>query len=263
MRNLERRLADICRKAAAQVAKGKAQKMRVDDRKLREWLGPRRFSGEVRKRTADAGRRHRARLHGRGRRRPLHRGDRVPGQGQPHADRPARRRDGGVGAGGALVGALARRELGVAEDWFEKHDVHIHVPAGAVPKDGPSAGVTMATAIASLIRGEPVRRRRRHDGRDHAHRPGAADRRHPREVARRAARRPQARDLPARERERPRRPAAGDARGAHVRPGRHDRGRAGARLRPAGAGAARHDAPLLCARPPRRPVCGLRVRATD
>jgi ATP-dependent Lon protease len=47
-------------------------------------------------------------------------------------------------------------ELGVPADWFAEHDVHIHVPAGAVPKDGPSAGVTMATAIASLIRGEPV-----------------------------------------------------------------------------------------------------------
>src|SRR6185437_11572067 len=41
-------------------------------------------------------------------------------------------------------------------DWFATHDVHIHVPAGAVPKDGPSAGVTMATAIASLVRDEPV-----------------------------------------------------------------------------------------------------------
>ncbi|HEY3921212.1 MAG TPA: S16 family serine protease, partial [Gaiellaceae bacterium] len=47
-------------------------------------------------------------------------------------------------------------DLGVAENWFAEHDVHIHVPAGAVPKDGPSAGVTMATAIASLVRGEPV-----------------------------------------------------------------------------------------------------------
>src|SRR5690349_21339829 len=47
-------------------------------------------------------------------------------------------------------------ELGVDEDWFAKHDVHIHVPAGAVPKDGPSAGVTMATAIASLVRNQPV-----------------------------------------------------------------------------------------------------------
>jgi ATP-dependent Lon protease len=47
-------------------------------------------------------------------------------------------------------------QLGVAEDWFADHDVHIHVPAGAVPKDGPSAGITMATAIASLVRNEPV-----------------------------------------------------------------------------------------------------------
>ena len=86
------------------------------------------------------------------------------------------------------------------EDWFEDHDLHIHVPAGAVPKDGPSAGVTIATAIASLVRGEPVAGRRRHDRRDHAHRPGAADRRHAREVARGAAGRAQARDPPARER---------------------------------------------------------------
>ena len=55
VRNLERRLADICRKAATQVAKGKTQKTRVDDKRLREWLGPRRFSGEVRKRTSAPG----------------------------------------------------------------------------------------------------------------------------------------------------------------------------------------------------------------
>jgi ATP-dependent Lon protease len=47
-------------------------------------------------------------------------------------------------------------EVGVDEGWFANHDVHIHVPAGAIPKDGPSAGVTMATAIASLVRGETV-----------------------------------------------------------------------------------------------------------
>jgi ATP-dependent Lon protease len=45
---------------------------------------------------------------------------------------------------------------GMPVDWISEHDVHIHVPAGAVPKDGPSAGVTMATAIASLVRGTPV-----------------------------------------------------------------------------------------------------------
>src|SRR2546430_3198770 len=43
------------------------------------------------------------------------------------------------------------------EDWFATHDLHLHVPAGAIPKDGPSAGITMATALMSLISGRPVR----------------------------------------------------------------------------------------------------------
>jgi ATP-dependent Lon protease len=47
-------------------------------------------------------------------------------------------------------------QLGVDPQWFEEHDVHVHVPAGAVPKDGPSAGITIATAIASLVRDQPV-----------------------------------------------------------------------------------------------------------
>ena len=47
-------------------------------------------------------------------------------------------------------------ELGIDEDYFQKHDIHVHVPAGAVPKDGPSAGVTMTTALASLAIDKPV-----------------------------------------------------------------------------------------------------------
>ena len=47
-------------------------------------------------------------------------------------------------------------ELGIDPNWFGEHDVHVHVPAGAVPKDGPSAGITMATALVSLSTGKPV-----------------------------------------------------------------------------------------------------------
>jgi ATP-dependent Lon protease len=47
-------------------------------------------------------------------------------------------------------------QLGLEPAWFADHDIHVHIPAGAIPKDGPSAGITMATAIVSLVRGVPV-----------------------------------------------------------------------------------------------------------
>jgi ATP-dependent Lon protease len=156
VRNLERRLADICRKAAAQVARGKAQKLRVDDRKLREWLGPRRFSGEVRKRTAAPGVATGLAYTAVGGDVLFIEATAYPGRGNLTL----------TGQLGEVMEESARAALswvrshadrfGVPDDWFEKHDVHIHVPAGAVPKDGPSAGVTMATAIASLMREQPV-----------------------------------------------------------------------------------------------------------
>jgi ATP-dependent Lon protease len=56
-----------------------------------------------------------------------------------------------------VKGHVWRWDGAVPEDWFRTHDVHVHVPAGAVPKDGPSAGITMATALVSLVTGRPVR----------------------------------------------------------------------------------------------------------
>jgi len=156
VRNLERRLADVCRKAATQVAKGKTQKMRVDDRKLREWLGPRRFSGEVRKRTSAPGVATGLAYTSAG-------GDVLFIEAAAYPGKGNLTLTGQLGdvmeesARAALSWVRSHNEqLGVDDDWFEKHDVHIHVPAGAVPKDGPSAGVTMATALASLIREQPV-----------------------------------------------------------------------------------------------------------
>ena len=53
--------------------------------------------------------------------------------------------------------SYVRGHADLPDDWFAKHDVHVHVPAGAIPKDGPSAGITMATALMSLVSGRPVR----------------------------------------------------------------------------------------------------------
>jgi ATP-dependent Lon protease len=156
VRNLERRIGDVCRKAATQVAKGRTERIRVDDELLREWLGPRRFSGEVRRRTSDPGVATGLAYTSVG-------GDILFIEATAYPGKGRLTITGQLGevmqesAQAALSWVRAHADdLGLAEDWFADHDVHIHVPAGAVPKDGPSAGVTMATAIASLVRGEPV-----------------------------------------------------------------------------------------------------------
>jgi ATP-dependent Lon protease len=158
VRNLERRLADVLRKAARQIAEGKlrAQKLRIDERRVRSWLGPRRYEGEVRKRTSDPGVATGLAFTAVGGDILFFEATAYPGKGRLTIT-------GQLGdvmqesAQAALSWVRAHAEaLGLNPDWFREHDIHLHVPAGAVPKDGPSAGITMATAIASLVRNQPV-----------------------------------------------------------------------------------------------------------
>jgi ATP-dependent Lon protease len=156
VRNLERRIADVGRKTAMQIATGRAEKVRVDDELLREWLGPRRFAGEVRRRTAEPGVATGLAYTPVG-------GDVLFIEAAAYPGKGRLTITGQLGdvmqesAQAALSWVRSHsNELGLPDRWFAEHDVHVHVPAGAVPKDGPSAGVTMATAMASLVRGEPV-----------------------------------------------------------------------------------------------------------
>jgi ATP-dependent Lon protease len=156
VRNLERRIADLWRKAATEVARGKKERMRVDERRVRSWLGPRRFSGEARRRTADPGVATGLAVTAVG-------GDVLFIEAGAYAGEGKLTVTGQLGdvmqesARAALSWVRAHAdELGIEPGWFEGHDVHVHIPAGAVPKDGPSAGITMATAIVSLALRSPV-----------------------------------------------------------------------------------------------------------
>jgi ATP-dependent Lon protease len=156
VRNLERRIADLLRKTARAIAEGKKDRVRIDVRKVRSWLGPRRFPADPRKRTADPGVATGLAFTPVG-------GDVLFIEATAYPGKGKLTITGQLGevmqesAQAALSWVRSRAEqLGLPEDWFAHHDVHIHVPAGAVPKDGPSAGITIATAIASLVRGVPV-----------------------------------------------------------------------------------------------------------
>jgi ATP-dependent Lon protease len=156
VRNLERRIADLLRKAAREVAGGKTEKIQIDPDQAHAWLGPRRFPADPRKRTSDPGVATGLAYTPVG-------GDVLFIEATAYPGKGTLTITGQLGdvmkesAQAALSWVRSHtEELGLPENWFAEHDVHIHVPAGAVPKDGPSAGVTIATAIASLVRNEPV-----------------------------------------------------------------------------------------------------------
>jgi ATP-dependent Lon protease len=155
VRNLEREIGSACRKVALEVAMGTLErKLSVTAPRVRELLGRPRFQPDVRRRTAEAGVATGLAWTPAGGDVLFVEASAMPGKGKLTIT-------GQLGdvmresAEAAL--SYVRGHADMPEDWFSKHDVHVHVPAGAIPKDGPSAGITMATALMSLVSGRPVR----------------------------------------------------------------------------------------------------------
>jgi ATP-dependent Lon protease len=159
VRNLERTIGTICRKQARRLAEGKTEKLVVTDEIVQEFLGgiKIRSEGEIAERTKRAGVVvglawtpsggdilfvEASAMKGKG-------GFTITGQIQDVMRESMQ-------AGLSWVRSNAEL-LEIPEDFFEKHDIHIHVPAGAIPKDGPSAGVTIVTALVSLLTNRPAR----------------------------------------------------------------------------------------------------------
>src|SRR5467141_499155 len=159
VRSLERTIGTICRKQARRLAEGKSQKLIVSKEIVQEFLGgiKIRVEGEIAERTERPGVAvglawtpaggdvlfvEANAMNGKG-------GFTMTGQiGQVMQE--------SMQAALTWVRSNAAR-LGIAESFFAEHDIHIHVPAGAIPKDGPSSGVTMATTLVSLLSGRRIR----------------------------------------------------------------------------------------------------------
>ena len=157
LRNLEREIGSVCRKVAKLIVTKQVEKIKVTENKVYELMGPPRFIKDARIKEDRVGV--------------------VTGLAWTQAggeilyvETLAMKGKGGLtltgqlgdvmkeSATAALSYARAHYDiLGIDPDWFENHQVHIHLPAGAIPKDGPSAGVTLATALISLITDTPVR----------------------------------------------------------------------------------------------------------
>ena len=157
VRTLERRIGEICRKAARKVLEEDRKRVTVTEKNLEEFLGKIRYHFRKANTSDEVG---------------IVRGlawtsvggdtlqievNLLPGKGEFQLT-------GQLGdvmkesarAGISYIRSVAER-YGIKKEFFNKHDIHIHIPAGAVPKDGPSAGITMATAMLSAITGIPVR----------------------------------------------------------------------------------------------------------
>ena len=157
VRNLEREIAAVCRGVAKDVAQEIMGKVMVVPAILHKLLGPVKFFPEVAERTSEPGVATGLAWTPTG-------GDIIFVEATKMRGEKGLSLTGQLGdvmkesAQAALAYVRSKaKELGIEEDFFEKNDIHIHVPAGAIPKDGPSAGVTMLVALTSLLKNKPVR----------------------------------------------------------------------------------------------------------
>ncbi len=157
VRNLEREIATVCRGVAKEIVEGCLEALRFTEDLVHKYLGPVKFFSELAERTAEPGVATGLAWTPTG-------GDIIFVEATIMPGKKTLTLTGQLGevmkesAQAALSYVRTKhKELGVKEDFYEHGDIHIHVPAGSIPKDGPSAGVTMFTALTSLLTRRPIR----------------------------------------------------------------------------------------------------------
>jgi ATP-dependent Lon protease len=157
LRNLEREIARVCRKIARTITEGENPPEKISAEDVQRYLGPQKFFSEVAEHSHEPGVATGLAWTPNGGDIMFIESTRMPGQ-------KGLTLTGSLGdvmkesAQAAMSYVRARAErIGIPADFFEKSDIHVHVPAGAIPKDGPSGGVTIAASLASLLSGRPVR----------------------------------------------------------------------------------------------------------
>jgi ATP-dependent Lon protease len=157
VRNLERQIATVCRKVARKVAEGDEEKKSIKPENLHDLLGPKKYYSEVKQRIGEPGVATGLSWTPTG-------GDILFIEATMMKGSKNLSLTGQLGdvmkesAQAALSYIRAHStDFGINTNFFEKTDIHVHVPAGAIPKDGPSAGVTLATSLVSLLTGKPVK----------------------------------------------------------------------------------------------------------
>jgi ATP-dependent Lon protease len=159
VRNLEREIGAVCRKVARLFAEGHKGRVSISEKRVRELLGKRRFFSEARRRTEQPGVATGLAWTPVGGDVLFIEATAMPGTGKLTITGQLGdvMKESAMAALSWCRGHAWEWQKDLPEDWFAQHDLHIHVPAGAIPKDGPSAGVTMVTALMSLITARTVR----------------------------------------------------------------------------------------------------------